>query len=335
MEPRVGGIITAIDTMIPGGIANLFNIGLGVGAILAFGTLIYAGILYSIAGDNASKQKEAKAWIIAAAKGLALLVFGVVLINIVNPGLRVVEEDEIREISPIDTPDQQLEIDQQEIRVPERETTITERAIPERPIIIRHSVTRFTHYRDRVEYGRGCKKIEYINGRRRTTGTYASDGSGPATIAMGIYFHTNNPRISVRRIGDMIITGGFRRCGYGTSSGAVSSISESFGLRTPIIVGRKGIIDCLRDIENNDDYDSDIVVAFMNENTLTGRAGDRRRRPVFAKHSYLIINGIDERRNIVYITDPGRGDIISSEIPHFLQYDRRMWCIEKPPPPEE
>jgi len=98
METRVGGIITAIDTMIPGGIANLFNIGLGIGAILAFGTLIYAGILYSIAGDNASKQKEAKAWIIAAAKGLALLAFGVVLINIVNPGLMQIEEADIEEV---------------------------------------------------------------------------------------------------------------------------------------------------------------------------------------------------------------------------------------------
>ena len=98
MEPRAGGIITAIDTLIPGGIANIFNIGLGAGAILAFGTLIYAGILYSIAGDNASKQKEAKAWIIAAVKGLALLDFGVVLINIVNPGLMQIKEADIEEV---------------------------------------------------------------------------------------------------------------------------------------------------------------------------------------------------------------------------------------------
>jgi len=98
MEPKAGGIITAIDTLIPGGIANIFNIGLGAGAILAFGTIIYAGILYSIAGDNASKQKEAKAWIFAAVKGLVLLAFGVVLINIVNPGLMRIEEADIEEV---------------------------------------------------------------------------------------------------------------------------------------------------------------------------------------------------------------------------------------------
>jgi len=87
IEPMAGGIISAINSLIPGGIANLFNLGLGIGAILALGTMIYAGILYSISGDNASQQKEAKAWMWAAIKGLALLAFGVVLINIINPGL--------------------------------------------------------------------------------------------------------------------------------------------------------------------------------------------------------------------------------------------------------
>ena len=130
MEPRAGGIITAIDSMIPGGIPNLFNLGLGAGAILALGTIIYAGILYSVAGDSESKQKEAKAWILAAVKGLALLAFGVVLINIVNPGLMRTEETVMRELEPLGIPDQQLREEHRRIRI-----RVPGGVTPEDPII--------------------------------------------------------------------------------------------------------------------------------------------------------------------------------------------------------
>jgi len=101
MEPRIGGIIVAFDSMIPGGIPNLFNLALGFGAIMALGTIIYAGILYSIAGDNSSKQRESKAWIWAAVKGLALLSFGVILINIINPRLQKIQDATIKELTII------------------------------------------------------------------------------------------------------------------------------------------------------------------------------------------------------------------------------------------
>jgi len=88
MQQQTGmGIIGAIDTLIPGGIANIFNFGLGIGAVLALGTIIYAGILYSVSGDNASKQKEAREWIIAAAKGLAVIACGYIILQIANPGM--------------------------------------------------------------------------------------------------------------------------------------------------------------------------------------------------------------------------------------------------------
>ena len=72
---------------------------------MAFGTIIYAGVLYSIAGDNVSRQKEAKEWIYAAVKGLVLLAFGVVLINVVNPRFQI-QQDEMgatrrMEVSPL------------------------------------------------------------------------------------------------------------------------------------------------------------------------------------------------------------------------------------------
>ncbi len=75
----------AVDSVLPGGIANIFNFGLAVGALLAFGTIIYAGILYSSSGDNPSKQKEARAWIMAAVQGLALIGLGYLILRTINP----------------------------------------------------------------------------------------------------------------------------------------------------------------------------------------------------------------------------------------------------------
>ncbi len=104
MSPESGGIISAINSLIPGGIANVFNLGLGIGAILALGTILYAGVLYSVAGDNVSRQKESREWIIAAIKGLALIAFGVVLINIINPRLQEIQDPEIQKLRPTPTP---------------------------------------------------------------------------------------------------------------------------------------------------------------------------------------------------------------------------------------
>ncbi|MFA4999284.1 MAG: pilin [Parcubacteria group bacterium] len=86
------GIIAALDGFIPGGIANVFNVGLGIGAILALGTLIFAGVMYSTSGDNESRQKEANAWISAAVKGLAVIAFGFAILNILNPNIAKVAD---------------------------------------------------------------------------------------------------------------------------------------------------------------------------------------------------------------------------------------------------
>ncbi len=93
------GIMAAINDFIPGGIENIFNVGLGVGAILAVGTVIYAGILYSSAGDNPSKQKNAREWIWAAVKGLALIAFGFVIISVANPEILEFREINIPKLS--------------------------------------------------------------------------------------------------------------------------------------------------------------------------------------------------------------------------------------------
>jgi murein DD-endopeptidase MepM/ murein hydrolase activator NlpD len=48
-----------------------------------------------MAGDNSSKQKEAKEWIWAAVKGLAVIAFGYILISFINPQILTVEEIDI------------------------------------------------------------------------------------------------------------------------------------------------------------------------------------------------------------------------------------------------
>lgn len=70
-----------------GGLSGLFSWAIGLGGLLAFGILVYAGILYTVSGAIPSKQAEAKAWMQAALSGLALLMLGYVLLRIINPAL--------------------------------------------------------------------------------------------------------------------------------------------------------------------------------------------------------------------------------------------------------
>lgn len=99
-----GNIITAINAVLPGGIANILNLGLGIGAILALGVIIYGGILYSTSGYNPSNKKEAQTWIIAAVKGLALIALGFILLQILNPSVLNISEVNIERLQRISPP---------------------------------------------------------------------------------------------------------------------------------------------------------------------------------------------------------------------------------------
>jgi len=312
MEPRAGGIITAIDTLIPGGIANIFNIGLGAGAILAFGTLIYAGILYSIAGDDASKQKEARAWIIAAVKGLALLAFGVVLINIVNPGLRVIEEIEINEVPFIEVNIQPIT---EHIPVAE-EFIITGQ-------VVRHPVPLLRQAEEpwgNMPYG-NCK-------REDSTGlvTYATAGCVPASVAMAVRYFTGNRHINPQTIGNQMVARGYRICGSGTSHSAMNSIPQKYGLTSAGITGWNRTVSCLRE--------GGIVISRMRAVTDQEerylKNTPQNRTPIFATLGhFIVITGADESKNRVFINDSGGRNVQSSEIEHFLKYETRSWCITK------
>ena len=85
---KTSELVKAFDSAFSfaGGVSNLLNFGLMIGGAMAFGTIIYGGITYSMSGDDSGKQKEAKEWIWAAVKGLAVIAFGFILLRLLNPG---------------------------------------------------------------------------------------------------------------------------------------------------------------------------------------------------------------------------------------------------------
>jgi hypothetical protein len=79
-------INTAFEVAIPGlSISNIFGYSLGIGAVIAFVIIVYAGLLYSTSMGNAGIQSDAKARIRAALTGLVILATGFLLLNTINP----------------------------------------------------------------------------------------------------------------------------------------------------------------------------------------------------------------------------------------------------------
>lgn len=65
----------------------IYRFGLGIGAFLAFGWIVYAGFRYAAAGDSPSVRSEARDQITQALLGLLLLVGATALLNLVNSRL--------------------------------------------------------------------------------------------------------------------------------------------------------------------------------------------------------------------------------------------------------
>jgi hypothetical protein len=65
----------------------LFILGLGLGGILAFGMIVFAGLQWSLSGGNASWQEDAKDRIRNAIFGLILLFGAYVILRTINPDL--------------------------------------------------------------------------------------------------------------------------------------------------------------------------------------------------------------------------------------------------------
>lgn len=68
-------------------VANFYQFALLIGGILAFGVVIYGGILYMTSVGNPSGQSDAKEWLLAALWGFLLLVGAYLILNIINPQL--------------------------------------------------------------------------------------------------------------------------------------------------------------------------------------------------------------------------------------------------------
>ncbi len=81
-----GGPVEKIDLIpISGMVEDFYKWALGAAGIVAFGVLIYGGILYMSSAGNASKQTDAKEWIKAAISGLVLLFSAYTILYTINP----------------------------------------------------------------------------------------------------------------------------------------------------------------------------------------------------------------------------------------------------------
>lgn len=76
-----------LGTVIPGGLQNIFIWAIGIGGVVAFGIIVYGGILYMSSGGNPSRVGDAWEWIKAAIYGLLLLFLGWILLYTINPTL--------------------------------------------------------------------------------------------------------------------------------------------------------------------------------------------------------------------------------------------------------
>ena len=104
-EPRAGGERASLrlETQFPaieiqGGrldpaagpaqfVRYIFVLGLGLGGILAFAMIVFAGLEWSLSGANPSLQQDAKDRIFNAVFGLLLLLGSFVILNTINPDL--------------------------------------------------------------------------------------------------------------------------------------------------------------------------------------------------------------------------------------------------------
>jgi hypothetical protein len=68
-------------------VANFYQFALLIGGILAFGAIVYGGVLHAISAGNPSRQSEGKKWIGGALLGLLLLAGAYIILNTINPNL--------------------------------------------------------------------------------------------------------------------------------------------------------------------------------------------------------------------------------------------------------
>ena len=81
-----GMAVTASTT--PGQyVQGFYSFALMIGGVLAFGAIVYGGILYAASGGNPGQQSEGKEWVKSALLGLLLLAVAYLILYTVNPNL--------------------------------------------------------------------------------------------------------------------------------------------------------------------------------------------------------------------------------------------------------
>jgi hypothetical protein len=101
ISPAIPGINSNGAGTPPGAwVANFYQFALLIGGIMAFGAIVYGGVLHAISAGNPSRQSEGKKWIMDALLGLLLLAGAYIILNTVNPNLLNLN---LPTLSPIDT----------------------------------------------------------------------------------------------------------------------------------------------------------------------------------------------------------------------------------------
>jgi hypothetical protein len=78
---------TAAGTSPGAFVANFYQFALLIGGILAFGAIVYGGVLHAVSAGNPSRQSEGKKWIWSALTGLLLLAGAYIVLYTINPNL--------------------------------------------------------------------------------------------------------------------------------------------------------------------------------------------------------------------------------------------------------
>jgi hypothetical protein len=89
ISPTIPGMTSAVTTSTSPGafVAGFYQFALMIGGVLAFGAIVYGGILYAASAGNPSKQSEGREWIKSALFGLLLLAGAYLILYTINPNL--------------------------------------------------------------------------------------------------------------------------------------------------------------------------------------------------------------------------------------------------------
>jgi len=89
ISPSIPGMTEAATTSTSPGafVSGFYNFALMIGGVLAFGAIVYGGVLYAASMGNPGRQSEGKEWVKSALLGLLLLAGAYLILYTINPNL--------------------------------------------------------------------------------------------------------------------------------------------------------------------------------------------------------------------------------------------------------